>query len=412
MKIVHLNGKPYAVNLWWQVPTNSESPKALMEAARMLADTLADTETFNCASLRDNQFGLGLCHTAKVPHIPALAASVRPQLRMAQGFLGIFRLDEGWWVCVITHDSNQKPFVAADGDRLFDTEDEARAHAQNLRHLLNDCDEPFCVTPEESRTFLEPLLEDAAKLVRLHTDPAFIRKMLWGTAGVLCLGLLLFGVKWLWDARIQDSALKNARQLMQSKDSRRREILADSGQHFPRSWLGAPAVLAVSGQCLPELMAVPLSGNGWALESAICRPDMLLTTWNHRPGASFTRLPHEARLKNKKQAEGKRKLPLPASRGHDDPLLSQETASSRLYEIARLLRCRVNPNWESPDKKVVEEVEVTAPWVRGKWTMEAVPSALLEDAFTLLSRIPGLSVSEILFDRSWTVKGDVYANLK
>lgn len=411
MKIVHLDGKPYAVNLWWQVRAGAAAPRATMLlAARETARELK--EPFTCVALRPQQYGLGF-GTLTGPNIPSLAAALRPQVPMNQGFLGVFRLegpdasDGIWWVCGISRGT-----VAAVGDRLFDSEEDARTHVRHLRDLFGASEEEFYGTPEASSRFLVPLLTKDAHVESLFPDPArhrwFIR------VGGLCLAVLLagFGGKWLWDTRVQESALTNARQLMQSKEARRQEILAEPGKHFETSWLNTPPVASLRDLCLPELMAVPLSSNGWALESATCRPGNLVLAWGHRPGAAYTHLPREARLESPQKAVSRQKIRSLDPRRADLPLLTRAEATSRLYEITRQLKSRLKINWSTPEKKTVEEVEVTAPWVHSEWQLEAVPSFLLTDGLTLLGTLPGLSVTEILFDTSWSLKGVVYAHLK
>lgn len=408
MNLVQVNGTSYVVNLWWQVRVGSVSRNTILLAARETARELQG-EAFTCVAIRPHQYGLG----ANMPEalgFPALATALRPQVQAQQGFLGVFRLNTGWWVCGISRGS-----IAASGDRLFADEADARAHLRQLRDLFGASEEVVCESIEASEQYLLPLLvKDSltAAVELLFPDPSRRRWLLRG--GVLALVVLMagYGGKWLWDAKVQESAIINARQLMQSKESRRREILADPGSHFEQSWLTAPPVLAVRGQCLPELMAVPLSASGWALDSALCRPSGLTLQWGHRPGASYTRLPQDARLADPKKAMTSRKLATLSPRGTDAPLITKDEAIARLYENTRRMSCRLKLNWAAPEKKTVDEVEVTAPWVRGNWQFEAVPSVLLVDVFHLLSTIPGLSVSEIVLDKSWTVKGVVYATVK
>lgn len=423
MNVVHLAGKPYAVGLWWQIRSGSVSQvhlaeffneKALLREARSRAEHLKarNQEEQNCVALRADQYGLGYCNLPEIPRAPSLAASLHPPVQAVQSFLGIFHLQEGWWVC-----GRSRGLISANGDALFEAEQQARDHAQELRNYFDaSCEAVVCLTPEESELYLLSYVQDEAVVCRLYTDTRHNKKLLWAGAGVLCLGLALFGGKQLWDAKIQKTAVHSARQLVQGKDARRREILADTGRHFEKGWLNAPPIAAVRDACLPELLNVPLSGNGWALESASCRlagSTGLTLNWGHRPGAAYTNLPSGARLTSTKAAETRRKLQSLKVRGMDAPLMLQEDVTARLYEYTRQLSCRLKINWSKPEKKTVDEVEVTAPWVRGTWQMEIVPAAMVVsgDVFLLLS-MPGLTVTDITFEKTWTLKGAVYATYK
>lgn len=420
MKIVQLHDKPYAVGFWWQIRSGSAQQtyflelfnnKALLREARSRADDLKarNQEELNCVVLRPDQFGLGHCDLPNIPRVPSLAASLHPPIQAVQSFLGIFHLQEGWWVC-----GRSRGLISANGDGLFETEQEARNEARELRNYFDAaCETVCCLTPEESDVYLLSHVQDEAAVCPLYPDTRHNKKWLWAGMGVLCLGLCLFGVKQFWDARMQETAIHSARQLMQGKDAHRREILADPGRHFEKGWLKTPPVTAVRDVCLPELLKVPLSGNGWALESASCRPagaTGLTLNWGHRPGAAYTRLPIGARLTSTRAAETRRKLTPLKVRGTDAPLMRQEDITARLYEYTRQISCRLKINWTRPEQKTVDEVEVTAPWVRGTWQMEAVPAGMLisGDIFLLLS-MPGLTVTDIVFEKNWTLKGVVYA---
>lgn len=413
MKLVQLKGKTYAVDLWWQVRAGgSASHKIMLTAARETAQELK--AGFDCVALRSQQYGLGI--TPGGVRQPSLAAALRPQVRMGQGFLGIFRLSEGWWVCGMSHGA-----IAAAGDRLFEDESAARAHIRQLRDLFGASDEVVYGTTKESEQALLPLLADDARVELLFPDPE--RWKPWLQIGAVTLALLLIGVglKQFWDSWVQESAVRSTRQLLQGKEAQRREILADPGRHFKKNWLAAPRVANQSALCLPVLMTVPLALDGWALESALCTPSALSTDWKHRPGAAYTRLPRfmnaDARLETPQKAVSRKKLTSIAPRNRDASLLSRADITARLYEITRQTGCRLKLGWSAPEKITVEEVEVTAPWVHGTWHFEAVPAAMVlsDNISGLLDAVPGLILTEVRLEFEgrphWKMKGDVYASL-
>ncbi|MEG2005629.1 MAG: hypothetical protein RR014_06295, partial [Bilophila sp.] len=228
MKIVHLHGTQYAVGFWWQIRSGSASQasflelfnsKALLYEARARADDLKarNKEELNCVALRSDQFGLGYCDLPTVPRVPSLAASLHPPVQAVQSFLGIFHLQEGWWVC-----GRSRGLISANGDGLFETEQEARNEARELSNYYDaSCETVCCLTPEESEGYLLSHIQNEAVVCPLYTDTRQNRKLLWTGAGVLCLGLALFGVKQFWDVRLQETAMQSARQLMQGKDAHR-----------------------------------------------------------------------------------------------------------------------------------------------------------------------------------------------
>lgn len=404
---VQIAAKTYVVDLWWQVRVgNAASRKSMLLTARETALELK--ENFNCVALRPQQYGLGRTESqtgGAVGH-PSLAAALRPQVQIAQGFLGIFCLHEGWWVCAISRGA-----IAATGDRLFEDETSARSHVRQLKDLFGSSVEIVCATPEESEQLLTPLLASDARVEKLFPDPD--QRKAWMRVGMGCLVFVLLGfaLKQVWDSRVQESALQSTRQLLQSKEARRQEILIDPGRHFDQSWRKSPNVQAQGGICLSALLAVPLASNGWALNSASCKPGSLNLQWGHRPGASYTQLPEGARLDDPKKATVQRTLSRAEPRQLEN-LLSRPAITARLYELTRSANCRLRLSWASREKKVINEVEVQAPWVRGNWELEAVPaSVLLSGELLALLSVPGLSLTELTLDKkNWKIKGLVYAD--
>jgi hypothetical protein len=71
--------------------------------------------------------------------------------------------------------------------------------------------------------------------------------------------------------------------------------------------------------------------------------------------------------------------------------------------------------FNAPEKRVIDKVEIVAPWIRGQWELSDVPAALVLDASIpdALTTIPGMTLESITMEKNnWTFKGAVYATSK
>lgn len=407
MPSVSIHGKQYAVGLWWQLHRAKQSRKYALHMARATAKEFAE-KGYSSVAITAQQYGLGTGDYKK--NSLALASSIRPSVQLSQGFIGIFKFHEGWWVCGLTSSS-----IAAEGDQFFATQEEAEAHALQLADLFGEKSEVFCSTQEESEGYLAPLLSNGARVEPLTFGLASY-SYLGRYMGIACVMLLvaLLG-KVAWDALASEAAKEKAQEIMQSSAARQERVISNVDLYFPKPWQSAPSVGAMQVQCMNTLLSIPFYSEGWERTSAVCTPANLSIEWIHSSGASFTKLPLSARLTKPKQAISSIALPsLDAKRDHF-PLRTRKDISIHFYEITRQLHCQLTYlSWAQRAVKTVEGVNISAPFIQGSWELTNIPSSYMTDVlFAFLGQMAGLTLKEISYDdtkgTTWTIKGEVYA---
>lgn len=421
MDILRIGKKTYAGGLFWQVRDGgAASKKDMLLSARATAEALADTQ-YTCVALRLHQYGLGSWAASSIPPVPALAAAVQTPSTL----LGIFALETEkgsavWWVAGISgSDDDKENMIAADGDALFATEQEAREHLEGRLRDLFDAKQKvtFCATPDESLSLLGPLLKNTVKLETLYADVEKRRKTLRLLLGAgVSLGLLWGGVSF-YQAWQEHKIQELTKRTFQTKEARRLEIQSHPERYFKKDWLSAPMPLVQAQACLPPMMDVPVSSNGWLADTLTCQKKSLSVQWAHQPGADYLNLPRPNATfgKSPRFMISRSSFPMPADKREEAPLWTATKIDRQLYQLTQTISAKFRRNWQPPETKTIDEVEVTAPWQKGTWELNNVPAAaVLESAlFKELEKIPGLSLDRITRDKStWKLQGTMYAATK
>ncbi len=412
MKIIHINNKPYAVGLWWQLHYEAKNTrKDVLLSARAMAKEAQDEgfiqeQAYNVVAIKMPQYGLGI--TTESSSIQSLAASIRPKISVNQGFIGIFRFAEGWWVCGISNQS-----IAAEGDRFFESEDEARTHSNHLADLFGEKEETICLTQEESEKYIAPLLVSGIIVEPLYPGISGHSRLMRNVAIGIGIILVLCAAKWAWDTMASEAAKSSSRQLMQSKAEREQAITANVHRYFPNKWLDAPSVGMMQNVCMPKLLDVPLIIDGWAMTAAMCSQKFFDVDWQHDGLASYVDLPPRAQLTGSKKAISHNNISSEMQpRRYDKNLLKKNEIGLYFYEITRQLSCKLKAvSWKTTLSKTIQGVKITSPWIEGQWALEAIPDAFIYGVvFDLLGQIPSLTITEISYTNGhWAIKGNVYA---
>ena len=416
MRTIEISGRTYAVGLWWQPSPGGPAKKgAMLKLARETAvDPDFASEDYNYVALRPEQYGLGHHGHALPSKTISLAAALRP-LGQEEAFLGVFCLEDSvWWVsCII------RGLVAADGDAVFKTRDEALAAASGLRRLLGEVRlvEELRESPEAGQAFLTPLLRPEAPIRPLHEAGEQERLMRRGLLAVV-LGLVFsLGVYWLYGAhQARQEAHQSARE-MAAQEAQKMELLAHPERLFKKHWLDGPDFIRAGKQCAEALLSLPLSMNVWMLEEAVCRPgSSLQVSWGHRKGASFVVPPPKTGLTTPQQAMEYQTLAwLPPRSLSEDDLLTKEEVTAVLYELTQNISSLLSLSWDPPEPyRIDDETTIYAPWARGKFELSRLPARALlgADLFGALSHPGSVLVSVTQKNNDLSIKGDIYVSSK
>lgn len=420
MRMVIINNRAWAVGLdWSSTRTEKLSRLQLLETAQKI------DPSFDIMAVQRRLYGFGSSEgrPGDWKNVRSLAAF----LELPPASLGLFALEDVqgeivWWVLCRQNGQN-----VGQGDAVYATRQEAEIELKSLNELLDPTitDVDIFDDPVRSAAWLSPLLHigPSALLHRRGCLRSLLpkeRKFPWRS---LAAGLALTCVSGLaldvWMTRQAEQVSREAAYLARvNKEQRRQDLAAHPEKHFQQTWTDAPLAIDVAVPCVSSLLELPTVVNGWLLSEATCTRRGVTTTWAHQPQGDFINLPFEGTLKTPQVAVSQKKLPAkPHPRiGQKYPnLMPQSSVSQHLYHITQQVGAKLRLSFQPAEKRSVQNVELTAPWLKGNWEMSFVPESLLHSdvLWNAFSSLPGLTLEKIGFkNESWTIQGHVYAKGK
>lgn len=421
MRMVIINKRPWAVGLDW-----SSTRMEKLSRSRLLEMAQKIDPAFDMMAVQRRLYGFG--SSGGRPEDWKKARSLAAFIQLPPSFLGLFALEDVqgesfWWVIGRQNGQN-----VGQGDAVYATRQEAEQELKSLNELLDNSIAEVVTQedPAHSLAWLEPLLHvgPGAVLRRrgclesLQKAPRRVSSAVLGAG--LALGLLIGGGMAFnaWrDHQAEQASLESARLARLNKEQRRRELLAHPQDYFEQIWTQAPLAEDVAVPCMKALLAQPTVVNGWMLSEASCAGRSVSVTWAHQSQADFLSLPTRATLKSPQLAVSRMTLTTDRKvrTGQKYPsILTLEIATRHLYQITQQAGARLRLTFQKPEKRSIEKVELSAPWVKGEWTLSAVPGSLLqEDALWRALDVPGLTLERISFkNEDWTLQGNIYAKEK
>ena len=431
MERLSLNGTPFAVGLHWQPPVKRRflSRKALIDMADSL-DADYDVSTIRrCSDGLQAGFGTVGDDWREYAKTPALCTC----LDVPQSFLGLFSLRnvDGsliWWLHL-----RLDGVIAEPGDKIFSTGEEAAKWLHAMQTASGIEPETFD-SPMQSAEWLSEHLHyrpvdkwvlSKGQITSLNRIAS--RSTVGAFAVTSALLIVCVGAGIAWSHYREQAAQAKAQAERQERLQRKAEMEQYPERFFSPDWQHRPLATDFAGMCLPAMMRVPLSENGWQFNSVTCNGKAVAVAWGHEGGADFTRLPEGARLDEKDMRIARSSTPLPSSIRvvrPDGPgsdyrlLLSRDEVMGLLAEITQSTGTKLSaPNFQAAKSRTIDKVTIHAPWREATWELSEVPDLLLEAApgedgvslFAMLSEIPGLAIDTITYQDGWRIKGKVYA---
>jgi hypothetical protein len=155
---------------------------------------------------------------------------------------------------------------------------------------------------------------------------------------------------------------------------------------------------------------------GWSLENLTCSPGQSLAVYReHNRGASFTNLPETMQFLTSQKTIQYVPLPRIPFRpfvAHTSlPTRKQTTAF--IYELTQSLKAHLeNFSWDPPEQTVRDEVQLTAPWQAGRFTISGVPHSMVSSGLVFKAmEHPGLKLTTLVYKakaQNWTIQGEAY----
>lgn len=112
-------GKTYAASLFWQPLLNESNPIAEVKDAA--SNILEGADLYAIRKGKSSQFGLAASSQGFTRGIPSAAISLVTGLGNVSSFMGVFKVDTGWWYICFRNE-----VILSDGDTLFVDEKDAK----------------------------------------------------------------------------------------------------------------------------------------------------------------------------------------------------------------------------------------------------------------------------------------------
>ncbi|MBQ8671070.1 MAG: type 4b pilus protein PilO2 [Alphaproteobacteria bacterium] len=161
-------GTTYAASLFWQPLLDEDKP--LPEIKEAAENILEGADLYVTRQGKSSQFGLAASSQGFTRGMPSAAVSLITGLGNVTSFLGVFKVDTGWWYVCFRND-----VILSDGDTLFADEKDAKNQFISML-VVPDWDALFAPAEwgiEETRdTDLGTLLKKGlqAKLDKINTS--------------------------------------------------------------------------------------------------------------------------------------------------------------------------------------------------------------------------------------------------
>ncbi|MBO6289842.1 MAG: type 4b pilus protein PilO2 [Alphaproteobacteria bacterium] len=267
-------GKTYAASLFWQPLLNEDNP--LPEVKEAAENILEGADLYVARKGKSPQFGLAASTQGFARGVPSAAVALVSSLGNVTSFLGVFKVDSGWWYICFRND-----VILSDGDTLFVNEKDAK---DQFISMLAVPDWDMLFAPEEwgiDETRNDDLGELLSKGLQVKLDKIS------GSNDTIMLGVIIVGFAIiLWFAY---SSLKSM-----FFTPPRAPVIAPVQQietpayipPEPKPWEKVYNPVDVMKKCYDATTkVVQLLAPGWRLEGVTCTPESgLVTSWRRELG--------------------------------------------------------------------------------------------------------------------------------
>ncbi|MBF0515413.1 MAG: type 4b pilus protein PilO2, partial [Desulfovibrionaceae bacterium] len=311
------------------------------------------------------------------------------------------------------------------GDQVFPTRQEADNWIHSLRDLLDfEFDETVvCESVEDSVKWLSPvthagisvfmfLSRHNGTLIPLKAVPAQQRNRGLAIALVLAVMAMIYGLKVFLEFQTEIKAVQATNSAKLTKEKHRQNVLDHPEMYFPRIWADAPEAGETLAHAVKAILGLPLSVNGWLFEGASVDGKRLEVSWAFKPGADYIHLPFNSHIDTPQKAVSSSTLPVWPPRSFSGGLLTRDECTKLLFQSTQLLSARLSLNFQLPDRRNIDGMDLVCPWVKGDWELSGLPSSIIYNlSFPLgFIKIPGLTINVVsLKEGVWTLKGEIYA---
>ena len=120
-----VGGVTYATSLFWQPLQNKDDPYTEIEESA--GSVLEGADLFALKPGKSVQYGVCASSDGYHKGTLSLAVAVATTLSDRTSFVGVFKVDNGWWYCCVRND-----IILSDGDMLFLKEEDAKEQFMSM----------------------------------------------------------------------------------------------------------------------------------------------------------------------------------------------------------------------------------------------------------------------------------------
>ena len=415
-KIIEINKTLYTVGITWRLRYKQKKSEIIMNAS----------DDFDAFVFCPNQVGF-LDSKKNEKHLNTLPLA--NSLKIAESsFIGIFHLQDIYGVAFYSLIIRHEDIIVGGGDSVFNSIQEVENKIKSIEDLLKTPIEKriICETYKESLDFLEQNITkktffSSSKIKPLYKSKANNAKFFIMFIGILSLPIAYMSISSYIEYQ-EEKSIEDARLLfLQNLEKRKKELQENAENVFKQLWKDKALAVPTFTICQENLFRLPIVADGWLLETASCKNNIILTTWQHQNMANYIDLPFDGVLKTPKEVSARhvsQKQNLPTNQTDFDKLLSKNMITQKLYQITQSIGASIKIAFEEPESKEYKDLKITitSPWQKGRFSFEKIPASLLLNSslYEEFDRIPSLYITEIKYNNQskvWSIKGEFYVSL-
>lgn len=397
-------GTTYAASLFWQPLLNDNNP--LSEVKEAAENILEGADLYVARKGKSSQFGLAASSQGFVKGLPSAAIALVSSLGAVTSFLGVFKVDTGWWYICYRND-----VILSDGDTLFINENEAK---DQFISMLAVPDWDIIFAPSEwgiEDTNTEPLSKYITKGAQIKLD------RINASNDTLMLAVIVVGfaiILWYGYTSLQ-SMLFTAPEapIIAPVEKVETEQVVQRQAPEVKPWEELPNPIDIMKKCsVATGQAIGISTPGWKIEGITCNAKGLVTSWKREMGR-LTWMDQAletsgVKLSSKVIAQDGNTfmvtIPIEKiSTLNSPPEFKPEDLNNVINDINQALHINIETTqktWTSPRGSTYNVMGFSI-------TSELGPMTWIE----FLIKFSGLTITEITYNinnKSWTYNGEIY----
>lgn len=390
----------YAASLFWQPLMNEDKP--LPEVREAAENILEGADLYIVRKGKSPQFGLAASSQGFTKGLPSAAVALISGLGNVTSFLGVFKVDTGWWYICFRND-----VILSDGDTLFISERDAKNQFISML-AVPDWDAVFAPAEwgiEDTRADeLNPILEKGLQ-VKLDKIDASNDAIMLAVIAVCFAIILWFAYSTLKDMFFSAPEVPVIAPIEQTVEE---ELPPE-----PKPWEELANPVDVMRNCyLATQKVVELVAPGWHLEGVTCNKSGLVTSWRREIGRltfmeqalDVSGVNFSSRVLSQDGNTMMASLPVEAPQMLNSP---PEYTRDELINIINDINQALDINISLSPKTWTSPRGVTYNLMDFSISSNNDPLIWID----LLMKFSGLTINTITYDinsANWTFKGEIY----